>query len=248
MPPNEQQNLLDEFEKKENDPFSYLEEPTPEKEPETPEEPQEEPAGDPEPRNRRERRLMEKLQSEREAAIALAAKLETITQSQKTRGEEAEFLTIAERIYGTQTPELREATELLKTALLGVKEEAKREALEAYQELYQKEQNAVKEAENRIESMLEELEDQYNVDLTDGPHRTEFLKLMEKMSPKDRDGNILEYADHEAVWEVYQSQIKKPVNPAKDMAARAMTQSGAASQSPLSNEVYDRWARENGLL
>lgn len=247
--PNEQQNFLDEFKKPEesNNPFSYMEESTPEKAPETPQEPEETP-GDPEPRNRRERRLMEKLQSEREAAIALAAKLEVVTQSQKTRGEEAEFLTVAERIYGTQTPELREATELLKTALLGVKEEAKREALEAYQELYQKEQEAVKNAENRIDSMLEELEDQYNVDLVDGPHRTEFLKLLERMSPKDRNGNIVEYADHMAVWDVYQSQIKKPVNPAKEMAARAMTQSGAASQSSLNNEVNDRWARENGLL
>lgn len=243
---NEQQNFLDEFKKPENDPFSYLEEPTPEKAPEAL--PEEEAPSDPEPRNRRERRLMEKLQSEREAAIALAAKLDAITQSQKSRNEEAEFLTVAERIYGTQTPELREATELLKTALLGVKEEAKREALEAYKEIHQKEQEAVKNAENRIDSMLEELEDQYNVDLTDSPHRAEFLKLMEKMSPKDRDGNIIEYADHEAVWEVYQSQIKKPVNPAKEMAARAMTQSGATGQSPLSNDVYDRWARENGLI
>jgi hypothetical protein len=252
MNPNETQQFLDEFNNKPtDDPFAFLNqepEKAPEENKEAPETPEE---GQPEARNRRERRLMEKLQSEREAAIALAARLEAVTEAQKTRNsEEAEFLTIAERIYGTQTPELREATELLKTALMGVKEEAKREALDEYKRIRQEEQQAVSQAEKRIDSFLEEIEDTYNVDISSGAHKTEFLKFMEKMSPKDKDGNIIEYADHHAVWEIYQDKINKnkPVNPAKDLAARAVTQSAGAKDSNLTDDTHARWLRENGII
>jgi len=244
----EAQNFLDEFNQKQDDPFSHFnqETPAPETATETPAE--EEKPSDPEPKNRRERRLMEKLQSERESAIALAAKLEAITQSQSSRGEQAQFLEVAERIYGTQTPELREATELLKAALSGAKEEAKREALAEWQNLRQSEQQAVSSAEKRIDSMIESIEDERNIDLSEGPHRTGFLKLLEKMSPKDSNGNIIEYADHYAVWEVYESKIKKPVNPAKEVVARTMTQGTASGGSTLTNDVHERWLRENGII
>jgi hypothetical protein len=246
--PNESQNFLDEFKQKADDPFAFLETPTPVPEADKPaEETPVDAPSEPEARNRRERRLMEKLQSEREAAIALAAKLDTITQSQATRTESAEWEKSIERIYGDSTPELREATELLKASIRGAKEEAKREALAEWQATQAKQQEAVTNAEKRIDSMLEEIEDEKNIDLSQGPHREGFLKLLEKMSPKDSNGNIIEYADHTAVWDIYESQIKKPVNPAKEMAARAMTQ-GATSNSNLSTEVHDRWARENGFL
>jgi hypothetical protein len=245
---NEEQNFLDEFKPNENDPFAFIENQTEEVKKE---EPVEETSTEPEPRNRRERRLMEKLQAEREAAIALAAKLEAITQSQQARSEQAEFLSVAERIYGTQTPELREATELLKTALLGVKEEAKREALSEYQLLRQKEQEAIINAEKRIESLLEEIEEKHNTDLSENSaHRTGFLKLLEKMSPKDSNGKIIEYADHHAVWEVYQDKVNrsKPTNPAKDISSRTMVESNQSKDGSINNDATLAWLKENGIL
>lgn len=242
----EEKDFLDEFDRQPEDPFAHLEQPTePAKD--------SEPAGeglpaDPEPKNRRERRLMEKLQSERETGIALAAKLDIITQSQNSRTEQAQFLDVAERIYGTQTPELREATELLKTALMGAKDEAKKEALAEWQNLRRQEQEAVSAAEKHVEQMIESIEDERNIDLSEGPHRTGFLKLLEKMSPKDRAGNITQYADHYAVWDVYQSQIKKPVNPAKEVAARTMTTGATSGNSNLTNDTHERWLREQGIL
>jgi hypothetical protein len=157
---------------------------------------------------------------------------------------------VAERIYGTQTPELREATELLKTALMGVKDEAKREALEEYKRIRQEEQQAVSKAEGRLNSMLEELEDEYNVDLSSGAHNTEFLKLLEKMSPKDSQGNIVEYADHFAVYDIYQERMNrnKPANPAKDMAARSMVQGAGGNDTKLNSEAHERFLREQGII
>ncbi len=249
--PNETQQFLDEFKKPEdnNDPFAFLEKPV--------EKPAEEIKGEetpaegvPEPRNRREKRLMEKLQSERETAIALAAKLDAITQAQQTRTESSDWENTIEKIYGNSTPELREATELLKTAVKGAKEEAKREAIAEYQRIRQEEQAVVSKAEQRIDSMLEEIEDEYNTDLSSGAHRTEFLKLIEKMSPKDSEGNIVEYADHHAVWEIYQEKVNrnKPVNPAKDIVARGMTQSAGANDTNLSNDAHARFLKEHGII
>lgn len=236
----EEKNFLDEFDQKPEDPFAPVE---------TPVEPvvEEEQPIDPEPRTRRERRLVEKLQNERESAIALAARLDVMTQSQNSRSEQSQFLDVAERIYGTQTPELREATELLKTALSGVKEEAKREALAEWQSIKQKEQEAIVQAEKRIDDMIENIEDERNIELSDS-NRQGFLKLLEKMSPKDSRGNITEYADHYAVWDVYQSQIKKPVNPAKELAAKTMTNGSASSNSNLTNNAHEQWLREQGII
>lgn len=249
--PNETQQFLDEFKKPEDntDPFAFLEKPTEKPAEETKGE--ETPAeGIPEPRNRREKRLMEKLQSEREAAIALAAKLDAITQSQQTRTESSQWEESIEKIYGNSTPELREATELLRASMKGLKDEAKREALAEYQRIRQEEQAVVSQAEKRIDSMLEEIEDEYNVDLSSGAHQTEFLKLIEKMSPKDSEGNIVEYADHHAVWEIYQDKLNrnKPVNPAKDIVARGMTQSAGANDTKLSNDAHERFLKEHGII
>jgi len=244
----EAQQFLDEFKKPEGeDPFAFLEEPITPPQEETPAEETPEVPADPEPRNRRERRLIEKLQAEKEAGIALAARLEALSETQKVRSEESEFLTIAERIYGTQTPELREATELLKTALLGVKEEAKREVLEQVRSERVKEQEAVANAEKRLDEMVEQIEDEINAELTPA-HRTEFFKLLEKMSPKDSSGNIVQYADHFAVWEIYQDKMKKPANPAKDISARAMVQGGSAAASNLTKDSNEAWLRSQGII
>lgn len=250
----ESKNFLDEFNQKPEDPFEHFNQTA-----EPVVEPVTEPAselgieeiktpGDPETKTRRERRLMEKLQGERESSIALAAKLDAITQSQNSRTEQSQFLDVAERIYGNQTPELREATELLKTALMGAKDEAKREALAEWQSINQKEKDAISSSEKRIDQMIESIEDERNIDLSEGPHRTGFLKLLERMSPKDSAGNIIEYADHYAVWDVYQSQVKKPVNPAKELASKTMTTSASSSNSNLTNDAHEQWLRENGII
>lgn len=242
----EAEKFLEEFEKPvEENPFDFVEGPTPAPEKEVVAEPEN--TSEVEPRNRRERRLMQKLQSEKESSIALAARLEALSEAKKARSEESEFLAIAERIYGSQTPELREATELLKTALLGVKDEAKREAIQEFEAIRQKEDEAVKNAEKRLDAMVEQIEDEIDTELTQS-QRTEFFKLLKKMSPKDAQGNIIEYADHFAVWDIFQEKQKKPQNPAKAISARAMTQGSDVSSAKITQDANERWLRENGII
>lgn len=197
------------------------------------------------PQNRRERRLRERLQSEREAAIALAAKLEAITSAQELRQQPDRHMEAIERLYGTETPEAREATSILKTVLSSVKEEAKSEALRELRIERERERQEVAQAESQLERHIESLEDEYRVDIT-GQERTGFLKMLEKMSPKDEDGNITHYADPKAVWEVYQSSKKRDNTQAKSVASRSLATS-TKSGSNVSDDVYAQFIRDNDL-
>lgn len=245
---SEQDEFLKDLEKDENtDPFASTQPEETEKEPEG-DDPEEQPES---VKDRRHRRLESRLQAERESNIALSERLKLIAEAkEEASGEAREYLKSVERIYGTDTPEASAATELLKSALRGVKDEAKAEAIATIREEQERAQAEVKEAEGDIDSMLEEIEDQYGVDLTTNAGATtrkSFLTLLERMSPKDSEGNIIAYADPEGVWEALQSR-KKPETRAKDLASRAGTQSGQSGESTLQVDATERWLRDQGII
>lgn len=117
-----------------------------------------------------------------------------------------------------------------------------------------KEKQAQKQYESFIDSQLENLEDQYGVDLTSNAPgarkaRTEFLDLVSKLSPKDEDGTISGYADFGQTFEIYQStrKEKSPDTTAKkEIAARSMERSGTGSYQPQpeGNMSFARARRE----
>jgi len=96
--------------------------------------------------------------------------------------------------------------------------------------------------------MLESVEDEFNVELSK-PQQKGFLELLEKLSPKDKQGNVIAYADPSAVWEEYQSRTKKkPDTRAKDLSSRSMTTSQTSKESTLNNDATERFLKENGIL
>lgn len=200
--------------------------------------------------NRRERRLRDKLQAEREANIDLAARLETISEAQKFRkdSEPGEYLKAVERLYGTNSPEAQEATEILKTALQGVEERATERALATFREEQRQEEARVSEEGRKLDTFIEEIEDGYNVSFTPEMRRG-YFSLMAKMSPKDADGNLTAYADPDAVYEVFnERRQRKPDTRAKDLASRAMTTSGDSKGSNLQDDATVRALREAGII
>jgi hypothetical protein len=209
------------------------------------EDPEEQPE---EIKNRRHKRLEEKLRAEREANIALNERLKAIAEARGTESD-TDYLKSIERIYGTDSAEAVAATELLKNALLGAKEAAKREALAEIQAERAREKEELAKSDEELDSMLEDLEDSYNVDLSSpsSPARKAFFTLLERMSPKDSEGNIIAYADHHAVWDVYQAQRKKPENPAKSLAARSLTQSASASTATADTST-EQFLKEHGII
>lgn len=201
-------------------------------------------------RNRRERRLASQLTQKNEENIALNARLQAIEDAQRTRNSsDADYLKVLEKIFGT-TPETIESTEILKKAFSDMKESAAREALEQFRRESEKERQAVAQAEKKLDTIIEDVEDEYNVDLTsDTPLRRGFLKALEKASPKDRDGNIVDYADGQAIFELFNKSRERMNNSqAKDLASKSMTPSGQSNPSSLQEDATVRFLKENGII
>lgn len=201
------------------------------------------------PRNRRERRLTEKLQAERESSMFLAGKLEARTEASKALTEDADYLKAVERIYGTDTPEAQLATELLKKAITGSRDDAENRAYERMRADREAEQGEVAQATDELDNMIDEIEDTNGVTLTEA-QEVSFFQLLEKMSPKDRDGNVREYADHHAVWDVFQERLNRRGTDtrAKDLAARSMVQGGSSTGSKLIEDTNTRFLKDNGII
>ena len=240
MEQSEQQKFLEELEVKEDVFEKPLSEEVPEKE-ETEEEGFK-------AKNRREKRLLEQNQRLREEAIATTARLEGIKEAQSLHQEEpAEYLKRIEKIYGTNTPEAIEATNLLREALEGVRQSATEDAFKRLEEQKGSEAKAVQEEEKNLDEILDHVEDEHGIDMS-GDDRTGFLTLLEKLSPKDSQGNIIEYADPDATAEFYLSRKEKTASRAKDLASRSMTRSGATQESKLMDDAAMRFLKENGII
>lgn len=210
-------------------------------------------------KNRRERRLMAKVQSEREANIALNARLQALSEAQKLRSEttEADFLKLVDPIYGQTDetgkydPRRVEATRLLKDALKGAYESAKREAREetlaAIREERDGESSAVAEEEENLETGMEEVEDKYGINFSSKKTHDKYLDILEEISPKDRDGDIIEYA-FDAAARIFQSEEGKSSSRAKELASRSGQRSGASQGSDLQDQSFYEELRKNGLM
>lgn len=205
-------------------------------------------------KNRRERRLMEQNQHLREEAIASQARLEAISEAQKAREttQEAEYLKLVERIYGTDTPEKREATEILKKGLQSAEERAYQRALDAFESKLDERETAESHAVQREEATLESdeayLEDERQADFTDDDFRNRYYTTLERMSRKDGDGNIIEYADPDAVMDYLEATTRRDNSRAKELASRNMVRGGQSQPSTLEDDSAWRELRRLGIF
>ncbi len=229
--PNEQEEFLKDLEREQETVFEQV----PEQETAPVTEPEKE--SEEEKFNRRERRLQAKLKAERESSIALAAKLEVLTAAKSLTSENqaADYLTKVERIYGTDSPEAVAATDLLKNAFQDVEKRSTERALELFREEQRNERDSVANEEQVLDNMIDEIEDENSLSV-DAPTKKAFFSLLEKLSPKDSDGNVTQYADHRAVWEELQSRRRPVDTRAKDLAARSMVKTGASPSTSVEDE------------
>lgn len=246
MAKNEQQQFLEEVAGKQ--PVDVLEAPiTPE--PPKAEPPQEpaDPAAEPDGlKNRRHRRLEAKNDLLRSEIIQINERLKLVSEAKGTTTQ-ADYLKQVERIYGTDSPEALAATELFKNVLVEAVKDAKNQALDGYRQERQREIAEQRKEEETLDSMIDDLEDEYTVSFTPEMEKA-FFKALQKVSPKDADGNVTAYADHRAVWEDLQTKIKKTVNPAKELANRSLTASGAAPTVKLADDATVSFLKDEGII
>lgn len=243
---NIQEEFLKDLEIKDNS--NVLDKPIEESESVTPEETAEQ--AEMKLKNRRERRLAEKWQKEREANIDLNARLQTISESQNIRAgaEEADYLKRVEKIYGNATPEAKEATELLKEALKGLEATATQKALEKFEESRKSEATAIRKEEQTLDEIGDHVEEEYGIDMSNDTDRKGYFNLLEKLSPKDQEGNIIEYADADATAELYLSRKERANVRAKELASRSMVRGGQSQGSKIEEDSTVRFLKENGII
>ena len=201
------------------------------------------------PKTRRERRLVRKLEAERESSRQMSEKLQTISSAAKDL-DDAEYLKGVERIYGNDTPEAQMATDLLKNALVGIRKDAEDSAYNRVKSERESEQAKATEMQQELESYVDDVEEAFNVTLSESQERG-FLKFLEKMSPKDKAGNVVAYADPVTAYELYKDRnaANKPTpTRAKNVANRSMNQSTSPEDSKIQDDSNVRFLQENGII
>jgi len=200
-------------------------------------------------KNRRERRLLEKNQRLREEVLMTNARLEGINEARQLQANSDDDPIKAVRaIYGDDTPEKKQASDILESTLRKIQEATTQQAFDALKEQQASESRAVVEEERNLDTMMESLEDSYDADFSNKETRTGFLDLLERISPKDRDGNIIEFADADTTWELYSSLKEKSSSRAKELSSRSMTRSGSSGESKLQDDATMRFLKENGII
>ena len=190
----------------------------------------------PEPRkNRHHRRLEKQLEEARiEAARAEARAQALLEMNVGKRSDEVDPLLL--QLYGSEERG-KEAALIHQKLIDSAVEKAREQALQEFNANQSARLREEQEAQAAIDSAFETVEDTYNVDLTSNSPaarkaRTEMLELLERLSPKDAEGNIKEYADMSAVYDVYQSTRKESASTRQREAASRSMVKGDVSPTP----------------
>lgn len=178
----------------------------------------------------------------------ISKRLSEIKPTEETRfkedigDKEDEITDVLTRIIGNDTPEKLSAIKDFKKVIMDREDRGAEKAIQAIQAERQEEQEVYKDAENEVEQGFENIADTFGVDL-DAPQssrmRNNFIDFLAKISPKDGEGNIVEYADFETSFETFQ-EINKKTMPSnsrnKELASRSVSRGSDASNAPVSGD------------
>lgn len=198
--------------------------------------------------NRKIRRQLERGEKYREEALLLGERLKVMTELGKFKEETGEDkLKEIDLIYGTDTPEHIAAGNILKKALQGREDAAVERALEKLREERSQESVQQEVEEKNLDEMLEQVEDEHGIDMSDATNRRAFLTLLERASAKDADGDIKEYADPDFVAEQFLARRDQSNGRAKELASRSMVRGGQTS-STVEQTAIERYLKDNDII
>lgn len=160
-------------------------------------------------------------------------------EKEPVKEENDEVSDVLVRLIGNDTPEKVQMVKEFKNILEKGTQRAKAEALAEIEARERAEIEADKQAEEELENAFDNIEETYDVDLTsDNPlavkTRQEFVSFVERIAPKDRNGNVVDYPDMTSAWETFSEMKKATSTPsrAKELASRGMARSAEASSKP----------------
>ncbi len=163
----------------------------------------------------------------------------------KDVGAEADELTeTLIEIIGNDTPQKVAAVKKFRSQLEGLKESGAERALAQLREQAEAETQAEAEAVEEISNAFDAIEEEYGVDLTSNTvqakkERNDFIDFVKRVSPKDSNGDVVQYPDFDETWKLFQSTRKPAENKrAKDLAARGVARSTDASAAPTTGKSW----------
>lgn len=214
-------------------------------------------------KNRRHKRLEERLTRERQSAIELADSFKKVNDDleylKRERGGSLKYADRFEKIIGNDTDQKKalvaEMSKLFEENEVNSEKRAI-ERLKEYQvEQSKKEAQEQEELTNFVEDEINRVEDSYGIDLTSGSKEANerydrYVSLVKKMSPKDKDGEIREYADFDAVAEIFKEQESKgsSLSRKKEASSRSGTQSSPSNVTNSELSGQEQWLKQNGIL
>lgn len=183
----------------------------------------------------------------KQVAKALADRPEPVATVREALNEDTTSVVEAfTAIIGNDTPEKLKALKSLETALGNVDQRASQKAVEKLDEIRNRETAQDRLAEKELEEAFDEIEDSYGVDISSNnaiakKTRQEFVTFVEKIAPKDRNGDIIDYPDMNSAWETF-SQIRKSntvPSRSKELASRGMARSTETPMGPQKRVTFD---------
>ncbi len=159
---------------------------------------------------------------------------------QKSNEDEDDYYA---RLIGNDTSEKIAMIKEAKARDESLLKQAEERAWNRLTETQRQEAEEEKKAIEMLDSSLENIEQQYSVDITSNTPvsrklRTDFLKFAEKLAPKDSEGNIVDYPDMSTAFEIFNEKNAKNQDKAKDLASRSMSRSSEVKQ-PQEKITFD---------
>lgn len=148
-------------------------------------------------------------------------------------------------IIGNDTPQKVAAVKKFRSQLEGLKKAGAQEALSEIRQQAEADQAEQAEAVEEINEAFDAIEEEFDVDLTSNTtaarkERNDFIDFVKRVSPKDENGDVMQYPDFQETWKLFQS-TKKPSTDnkrAKDIASRSMTRSTDSGSAPTSGKSW----------
>lgn len=141
------------------------------------------------------------------------------------------------KLVGNDTEDKKQVLRDLSSYFSNLKGEARKEFLAEIQQQEEQQQAEDQAALSELESGFEEIEENFNIDLSSNTAvaqrtRTAFVDYLKKVSHKNADGEVDQFADIPAAWEEFQSRQQKSNATAKKLASRSIGSSQSASEVP----------------
>lgn len=148
-----------------------------------------------------------------------------------------EVTEVLTQLIGNDTPEKVAMVKKFQNILEKGNQKAQQAALAELDSRQQAEVRADAEAEQELENAFDNIEEAYDVDITSNnplakKTRQEFISFVEKIAPKDRNGEVIDFPDMNSAWETFNEMKTRTPSRAKTLASRSMARSSEASAKP----------------